>query len=465
MERKGPDYRLVIFLVGLTQLIVTTDFSIVAVALPSIGRQLRVPPSLLSWVISAAALTGGGFLILAGRAADLFGQRVCLLIGLSLFAIGSLGSALAPVFSMLIAARALQGLGAAILGPANFSLINTLVPEGAPRRQAMSIFLVMQGLSLIIGLLIGGFLTTHFGWRAVFALNPPIAVAAILIALKAVPRPPPSSARDRGIDWLGAALIMSGTGLVLLAVSAMGREGWTAPRPLALLAVGLIAFALFFLAESRVRAPLAPLSMFNRRNFTTANIILLLHLSGAGGFIVLLNVYMQAGLKMSAMQSGLGMMPYALSVMLAGQMVAAVMARFSHRAIALATFTVYAVGLALLALLSQEPNYWLAIALGSVIIGLGATTAFMAVMAEATSDIPADQQGAASAVLFTAQQIGVPLGASVALSVLGLAGSAGLAGFRDAYSALAAVVIIALLLAVLTLRAPPVRPAANVVHS
>src|SRR5438874_5894843 len=147
MERKGPDYRLVIFLVGLTQLIVTTDFSIVAVALPSIGRQLQIPPALLSWVISAAALTGGGFLILAGRAADIFGQRLCLLIGLSLFAIGSLGSAVAPAFPMLIAARALQGLGAAILGPANFSLINTLVPEGAPRRQAMSVFLIMQGLS------------------------------------------------------------------------------------------------------------------------------------------------------------------------------------------------------------------------------------------------------------------------------------------------------------------------------
>ena len=452
MAREGHDYRLVIFLVGLTQLIVTTDFSIVAVALPSIGRQLRIPPESLSWIISAAALTGGGFLILAGRAADILGQRLCLLIGLSLFAIGSLGSALSPDLGPLIAARALQGLGVAILGPANFSLINTLVPEGAPRRQAMGVFGIMQGLSLVIGLLIGGALTTHLGWRAVFLLNPPIAVLAIAITLKAVPKPAPHAAQDRGIDWLGAALIMVGMALVLMGVSAMGHEGWTAPRPLGLLAGGLVAFVLFFLAEGRARAPLAPLSMFGRRNFTAANAILLLHLAGIGGVFVLLNVYMQTGLKMSAMQSGLGMMPYAAAVMLSGQLVAPIMARFSHRIIVFGAFSLYAVGVALLAVLSQEPNYWLAIALGSVVTGLGGTTAFMALMADATSDIPTAQQGAASAVLFTAQQIGVPLGATMALSVLGLAGSGGLGPFKDAYLILAIVILSGLGLAVLALR-------------
>jgi MFS family permease len=187
MSGDRPDYRLVVFLVGLTQLIITTDFSIVAVALPSIGARLHVPPTSLSWVISAAALSGGGFLIVAGRAADIFGQRACMLVGLSLFATGSLGSALAPDFGVLIAARIVQGLGGAILTPANFSLINTLVPEGAPRHRAMGVFGVMQGLSLVIGLLIGGALTTRFGWRAVFLLNPPIALLAIAITLKAVP--------------------------------------------------------------------------------------------------------------------------------------------------------------------------------------------------------------------------------------------------------------------------------------
>lgn len=463
MERKGPGYRLVIFLMGLTALIVTTDFSIVAVALPSIGRDLHIPPASLSWVISAAALTGGGFLILAGRAADILGQRRCLLIGLTLFSVGSVGSALSPDLTVLIGARALQGLGGAILAPANFSLINTLVPEGAPRRQAMGVFGIMQGLSLVIGLLVGGFLTTHLGWRSVFLLNPPIAALAIAITLRAVP-PKAAAATDRGVDWIGALLIIIGMALVLSAVSMMGREGWTAVRPLSLLAVGLIAFALFFLAESRARAPLAPLSMFARRNFAPANLILLLHLAGVGGVFVLLNLYMQTGLKMSAVQSGLGMMPYAASVMAAGQVAAPIMARFSHRAIVFAAFGFYAVGLGFLALLSLEPNYWLAIALGSVVVGFGGTTAFMALMADATADIPAPQQGAASAVLFTSQQIGVPLGASVALSVLGLAVGGGLDAFKDAYFVLAALVALALVVALLTLRPAPATPVAGLVH-
>jgi MFS family permease len=228
MARADSGYRLVIFLVGLTQLIITTDFSIVAVALPSIGRQLHIAPEALSWVISAAALTGGGFLILAGRAADILGQRLCLVIGLVLFAAGSLGAALSPDLPVLIVARAVEGVGAAILGPANFSLINTLVPEGAPRRQAMGLFGVMQGLSLVIGLMIGGYMTTHLGWRSVFLLNPVIALFALFIVVRAVPAPAPQANQDRGIDWLGAGLIVIGTALVLLAVSMMGREGWTA---------------------------------------------------------------------------------------------------------------------------------------------------------------------------------------------------------------------------------------------
>lgn len=463
MARAGPDFRLVILLVGLTQLIVTTDFSIIAVALPSIGRQLHVAPASLSWVISAGALTFGGFLILAGRAADIFGQRRCLVTGLVLFGGGSLGAAFAPDLPLLIVARALQGLGGAILTPANFSLINTLVPQGAPRRQALGVFGIMQGLSLVIGLLIGGALTTHFGWRAVFLLNPPIAALAIALAFKAVPPAPAIDAADRSVDWIGAGLIMAAMGLVLSAVSMMGKQGWTAPAPVALLAAGLAAFALFFLAEARARAPLAPLSIFRRRNFAPANLILMLHLAGVGGVFVLTSLYMQSGLKLSALRSGLGMMPYAAAVMLAGQAAAPLMARLSHRAIVLGGFGLYAAGMALLALLAGQGGYWIALALGSVVCAFGSTISFMALMAEATADVPAPQQGVASAVLFTAQQIGVPLGATIALSVLSAAGAGraaiGLTAFRDGYLAVGALVALGLIVSLVALRAAPTTPA------
>lgn len=464
MSGAKPDHRLVVFLVGLTQLIITTDFSIVAVALPSVGAQLHIPPASLSWVISAAALSGGGFLIVAGRAADIFGQRACMLVGLSLFAGGSLGAAFAPDFGVLIAARIVQGLGGAILTPANFSLINTLVPEGAPRRRAMGVFGLMQGLSLVIGLLIGGALTTRFGWRAVFLLNPPIALLAIAITSRAVPGRLARAAAKTSIDWLGAALIVAGMTLVLLGVSAMGREGVSAPRPLGLLIAGIVGFILFFVVERRAVAPLAPLSMFGRRNFTSAAIILLVHLAGIGGVFVLLSLYMQTGLKMSALRSGLGMMPYAAAVMLAGQAAPSLMARWSHRVIALATLALYGLGLAMLAVLSGQPNYWIAVALGGVVTAFGGTTAFMALMADATSDIPHGQQGAASAVLFTAQQIGIPLGATIALSVLGFAGAGGLGGFKDGYFVLSAMVLGALVVAVATLRPPAPSLSATLSH-
>lgn len=453
MARDGADYRLVILLVGLTQLSVTIDFSIVSMALPSIGRQLQVSPAALSWVISAGALAGGGVVILAGRAADVFGQRLCMLIGLGLFATGSLAAALSPDLPVLIAARALQGLGGAILGPANFSLINTLLPEGAPRRRAFSVFGVMQGLSLVIGLLIGGILTTQFGWRAVFLLNPPLAALAIVLTLLVVPRPAARVREGGSVDWPGAVLITSGMALVLLAISRMGQEGWTAPWPLAMLAAGVAGFALFFVAEGRARAPLAPLSLFGRRNFAAANVIFLLVMAAVGGVFVLLNLYMQAGLKMSAMQSGLGMMPYAAAVMISGQALAPLMAGLAHRRIVFGGFGLFVVGLVMLALFSTEPNYWLAIALGSVVIGFGTTAAFMVLMADATSDIPPLQQGAATAVLMTAQALGVPLGAAVALSVIDLAGpAAGLEAFRSAYLALAAMALLAVTVSLLTLR-------------
>ncbi len=455
MARSGTDYRLVILLVGLTQLIITTDFSIIAVALPSIGRGLNVAPAALSWVISAGALTFGGFLILAGRLADIVGQRLCLLVGLGLFATGSLAAAASPDLAVLIGARALQGLGGAVLTPANFSLINTLVPEGGPRRQAMGVFGVMQGLSLVIGLLLGGALITHLGWRSVFLLNPPIALAGMALTVRAVPRPA-AAPSSRRMDWAGAGLIMAAMGLVLFSVSLMGRQGWTAPAPLGLLAAGLGAFVLFFLAERRAPAPLAPPAMFGRRNFAAANLILLLHLAGVGGVFVLTSLYMQSGLHFSAMRSGLGMMPYAASVMLAGQAAAPIMARAPHRAIVVGGFVVYTFGLALLALLTGQPSYWLSLAVGSVVCGFGSTTAFMALMADATADIEPGQQGAASAVMFTSQQIGVPLGATIALSVLGAAhaglAGAGAAAFRNGYLGLAAFVGFGLALSALTLR-------------
>ena len=447
----GADYRLVIVLVGLAQLVLTADFSILSVALPSIARHFRLLPADLSLLVSAGSIPLVGLMILSGRAADLFGQRKCMLLGLILFGVGSLCSAAAPSYGFLIAARVIQSIGAAVLMPANFSLINTLVPEGSPRHKALGIFGVMQGLSLIIGLLLGGTLTSVLGWRSVFLINPPIIVVALILTLRCVPKWLVGTGADRSIDYLGALLITLGTGTLLTGVSFLGRTGVTSLSG-GLLGAALVLFCLFVFVESKVRGPLVPLSIFRRRNFAAVNVIGFCHIAAVGSLFILINLFMQNGLKMSPFTAGLGLMPYAASVMLAGQVSPLFMARLPHRRTMLIGFILYGAGMALLGLFSHAGGYLLALAPWVVIGGFGATLAYMPMMAEATAAVPEDQQGVASAILFTIQQIGMPLGATLALSALTAGGEN---GFGYGFLSAAAVVVLGLVLVLVLLRRSP----------
>jgi DHA2 family methylenomycin A resistance protein-like MFS transporter len=446
------DYRLVIVLVGLAQLVLTADFSILSVALPSIARNFSLKPADLSLLVSAGAVPLVGLMILSGRAADLVGQRKCMLLGLALFGVGSLCSAAAPGYGFLIGARVIQSIGAAVLMPANFSLINTLVPEGAARHKALGIFGVMQGMSLVVGLLIGGTVTSWLGWRAVFLINPPIVVAAIFLTLRCVPKWLVGTGADRSIDYAGAVLITLGTATLLTGVSFLGRSGVTT-MSLGLLGAAAVLFGVFLFVEARVRGPLVPLSIFKRRNFGPVNIIGFCHIGAVGGLFILVNLFMQNGLKMSPAATGLGLMPYAAAVMLAGQVSPMFMARLPHRRTILIGFILYGAGIALLGLFANSGGgYFLALAPWVVVGGFGSTLSYMPMMAEATADVPEDQQGVASAILFTIQQIGMPLGATLALSVL-TAGGAN--GFSEGFLATAAVVTLGLVLVLVLLRRSP----------
>jgi MFS family permease len=445
------DYRRVIVLVGLAQLVLTADFSILSVALPSIAGHFHLRPADLTLLISAGSVPLVGLMILSGRAADLVGQRKCMLLGLVLFGAGSLCSAAAPSYGILIAARVIQSIGAAILMPANFSLINTLVPEGAPRHKALGVFGVMQGLSLIIGLLVGGLVTSTLGWRAVFLINPPIVVAAIYLTTRCVPKWLVGAGADRSIDYAGAVLITLGSATLLTGVSFLGRTGVT-PLSIGLLVAAAALFCVFLFVESRVRAPLVPLSIFRRRNFAAINLIGFCHIGAVGGLFPLFNLFMQNGLKMTAAAAGLGLMPYAAAVMLGGQVSPMFMGRLPHRRTILIGFLFYGLGFGLLGLFAPAGSYWLSLAPWVVIGGFGATLAFMPMMAEATADVPEDQQGVASAILFTIQQIGMPLGATLALSVLTIAGPD---GFGQGFLAMSSIIALGLVLVLVLLRGSP----------
>lgn len=441
-----PNYRHVIFLMGLCQLVLTTDFSIVSVALPTIGRSFGAQPSTLSWIVSATALTFAGFLVLGGRFTDIAGQRRALLGGLALFGIGSICSAAAPSIGWLIGARALQGLGAALLSPSSFSLINTLVPEGAPRHRALGIFGMMQGLSVIIGLVVGGFLTTSIGWRSVFLLNVPAIAVSIILVTRLVPGTR-GGAENAFSNLPMAGAITIATALLLWSLSLMAELGPTSRVALGMLLVAALGYAGFFLFEMRAHNPLVP-----RAIYTPALIAGCIGgmglLAGVGGLFIMANLYMQTVLRFSAAFSGIGMLPYALSVVAAGQIVPALLARTPVRLAAIAGFVLNIGGLLVLAISAASAHYVTAILVGSILAPLGSLVAFMSLMGDATASVSSSQQGLASAVLFTCQQIGLALGGTICLSVIAVGKEgAGLGAmpFALGYFAAAGIVFLGLL--------------------
>lgn len=410
-------YGRIIFLIAFTQLIVTSDFLMISVTLPSIGRDFAVPPNLLSWVIAANALTFAGFMTVGGRLGDLFGRRSCFLAGTGLFALASLGSAASAGLDMLIAMRALQGIGTALLAPANFSLLNTLLPEGAVRNRAFGIFGMVQGGSLFLGLLLGGMLTTALGWRAVFVLNIPLIAVIAWLAWRVVP-PVAARATGRSIDLPGAILVVIATALLIRSLSAMAEFGWASPRGLGFVASGLAAFGVFFLVESRVRDPLLPLAVFRYPNVVGANIVTLCTVAGAGGLFVVLSIYLQRVLGYSAMMSGLGLMPYAVGILLGGHLSSRGMDRWPLRVNMLTGTAVSSVSLLLFQMLSRERGYAANFPMAEILVATGTIFGLVASQAAATRAIPPDRQGVGSALQLMAQQIGTALGTSLALSVM-----------------------------------------------
>jgi MFS transporter, DHA2 family, methylenomycin A resistance protein len=414
-------YGRVIVLSGLGLLITSSDLSIANVALKSIGEGLKVPPGMLSWVVSSNALTLAGFLILGGRASDIYGPRNCLLFGTSLFSVGCFLSAFALNIDMLIVTRALQGIGAAVLSPSSFSLINTVLPEGPVRHRAFGILGVSQGLSVAIGLVLGGIVASSIGWRACFLINLPLAAGALVLAWQVVPRMLPPPVRP-SLDYMGAVMACGAIALVILALSAIGAHGLASFQGLGLLAGGLAAFILFFVHERRAEDPMMPLSIFRYRNVIGANLVMICALGGNVGVFIIISSFMQTMLGFSAMTTGVAMIPFALTVMLGGPVAHFAMARWSLRAIIIASSLTGVAGSLLLAWVAAvAPGYWTGILPAMCVVASGSVVVFVALMAAGTAAAPARQQGVASALVMTSHQIGVAVGASIALMVLGAA--------------------------------------------
>jgi EmrB/QacA subfamily drug resistance transporter len=447
----------VIALIALGQFIIGTDFCVSTIALASISHGLGAGPATVSWVVAATALTYGGFLILGGRVADLFGHRRACILGLILFGGGSLLSAGSASIEMLIAMRALQGLGGALLTPTSFSLINVMLPDGKIRHRAYSVFGVTQGLSYILGLYGGGALVSHFGWRSVFLLNVPAIVAAIVLAWQQIPLPDPSALRPK-VDIAGAILITAGMGLLMFALSAAGSHGLMSVEALGPLAAGIVAIFALVIVESRIEHPLVPLTLFRYPNLAGGDLACIAMIAGASSVFVLVPQFLQRSFHFSPEGTGLVMLPYCAAVVVGGQVAGLAMSRFTLRqCVSLGVALFVGATLAYCLAWGSASSFEFIMLPAMIASAFGATVASLAIMALSTGQVAARDQGLASALLMTCQQIGVSLGISIVFAIVATAGAGGdsvTTAFHHAFVASATFAGLALLSTLVLTRSP-----------
>jgi EmrB/QacA subfamily drug resistance transporter len=422
-------------LLCVAQFMVVLDITIVNVALPSIGRSLEFARADLQWVVTAYVVCSGGLLLIGGRAGDLFGRRRMFLAGLFLFTAASLADGLAPSAGFLIASRALQGVGAAMLTPSALSLVTTIY-SGAQRAKALSIWGLIASAGIGVGVMAGGMLTTWLSWRWVFLVNVPVGLATAALTRGIVPVVPRITS-VRPLDVRGALAVVSGLAVLVYALAGVPDHGWGAPRTLILLAISGALLATFAAVERSVRRPLLPPAVW-RIPSLVSSATLILGLTGliAGSFY-LNSLYLQGVLGWSALDSGLAFLPFVLATGAGVHVAGGLMQRFGPRVVVVAGLALVAAAAAQLGLVPSHASYWLHLMPGFVVLGLGVGLAFPAVQITAMGDVDHERAGYASGLVMTAHEIGAALGVAVLSAIAlgtGTVGAAGLS-YSDGYAA------------------------------
>jgi EmrB/QacA subfamily drug resistance transporter len=392
------------------------DLTIVNVSLPTIGRDLHFSETSLQWVVTAYALTFGGFMLLGGRAADLLGRRRLLMAGLALFTAASLGAALSTSEVSLITARAVQGLGAAIMLPAALSIVMNMFAEGAERNKALGIWGGLGAGGATVGVIAGGLLTRYAGWQYIFYLNVPIGATALALAPRIVPDSRLATTRRR-FDALGAVAGTGGLVLLVDAISQAPQYGWGATRTVGALAAAAVLLAAFLVIEARAKEPVLPLSIFRLRTLAGANAAGLLLGGSFFGFIFVGTLYMQQVLHYSALQTGLAWLAASLtSIALAG-VSQALVTRGGAKVVMAIGMTLIGAGV-LWATQAPVYGHFLANLAGPfVVAGAGTAFAFIPISIAGLAGVSEHQAGLASGLLNTSQQLGGAIGIAIASSV------------------------------------------------
>ncbi|WP_202876098.1 MFS transporter [Kribbella sp. VKM Ac-2566] len=413
-------------MLAMAQLIFALDVYIVYVALPDIGAELGFSSQTLQWVVGAYAVFAGGFLLLGGRAADLLGRRRIFVTALALYAVSSLAGGLARSPEVIIAARAVQGIGAAFLFPSTLSLINTLFEEGPRRNKALAAWSGAGASGLTLGSLLGGILTQTFGWSAVFFVNVPLAGIVALAALFVIPRDRPQAARRR-FDLPGAVTVTGGATLLVYALVQGPELGWTSASVLAAMPLAVALLAMFALVELRGADPLMPPRLLRNRSLVAVMAITFIFMGTLGGLPYFLTVLFQDVHGFTTLETGLAFLVPAVAIATGTQVGERVTTRLESRTTLLIGIGISVVGTALIALGYDDSSRYLPIVPGLIVMGVGQGITWTSMWIAAGSGVAPHEQGVASGMASTTLNVGNAVGLGILIAIAN-AGTRGLTG-------------------------------------
>jgi EmrB/QacA subfamily drug resistance transporter len=450
-------------LLAFAMLIVSLDQYIVVVALPEIGRDLGYSAQTLQSVISAYAVASAGFLLLGGRAADLLGRRRVFVSGLALYAGASLGGGFAAQPELLLVARAIQGLGGALVFPATLALVNTTFAEGQERNRAVAVWGGAGAAGLVIGVLLGGVLTHAFGWEAVFFVNVPLAGVAVLLAFVLVPADRHSGKRGR-FDLPGALSATVGVTLVVFALVQGPGLGWESPGVLLSAAAGLLSLAAFTVIERRSRDPLVPPRLLANRNLATAVAIAFLFWATFGSVLYFLTLYLQDVHGYGALETGVGFLLPTGVVVTGSALAGRLVTRWGLKPTMVAALAIGALGALALGLAMSPSGSYAALVPGLILISVGDGVVFTTMFIAAGTGVADGEQGVASGIASTSTSVGAGVGLALLVLVAnsgtdGLNGEALRIATADGLST--AVLVVAAGIAAIALVALTLRPSPN----
>lgn len=404
-----------LIVLALAQFLVVLDASIVNIALPALGTDLKLDTNALSWVITAYVLPFGGLLLLGGRLADRFGHRRIFIAGVIGFVAASAAAGLAATGGWLLAARAIQGASAALLAPAALALVTKLFTLPQDRAKALGIWGAVAGIGSAAGVLLGGVLTSAFGWPAIFFVNVPVGVLVVIAIPLLVAKD--SLGTHLSVDLPGAATVTGGLVSVVAALTTAERMGWTHPLTIALgiMAIGLI--AAFVVIEKRAEAPLVPFSIFRNSSVLGGNLAMLLIGGATTGLFFALSVYMQQVLQYNALTAGLTQLPLAGALVVFAGMAPAIISKAGTRWTLASSLLIFAAGLIWLSFAPSSASFIAHLLGPSIVIGIGLGGAFVSGTELAVHGVNGRDAGLASGLVNTSQQIGGAIGLAVLATI------------------------------------------------